>query len=296
MSMPARALFLLAIMSACIYAQTNTPPMLGKLVDAGGYRVHLYCTGQGRPTAIVASGGFSFDWGLIQPEIAKYTRICTYDPAGSAWSDRVPGHSHPTCNERVDELYHLLENAGEHGPYVLVGYSIGGLVARLYAARHSDEVAGMVIVDHAFIDTPKTPNTSPMQGVDSPPVLIYRAPIVLDMEDDENFSRLPERNQQLHRWALTNSLRPTPEMAAVCFDEVEHAEKAPYPLGNRPLAVVSTSYDSAQYRKLQQQVLNLSRDHVQLMAENSTHMVIIDQPEVVTAAIRKVVAASKVPH
>jgi pimeloyl-ACP methyl ester carboxylesterase len=267
--------------------------MPGRLVDAGGHRVHIYCRGEGSPTVVVASGGFSFDWGLVQPEVAKFTRICTYDPAGTAWSDPV-GQMHQSCGDRVDELHQLLENAGEQGPYVLVGYSIGGLVARLYAARYVNEIAGMVIVDHAFIDTPKTPNASAMKGVDSPPVPIYQPPIALDMEDDENFSRLPERDQQLHRWALTNSLRPTPEMAAVCFDEVDRAEKKTrFPLGDKPVAVVSTSYDSARYWQLQQQLLMLSSHHLQLVAENSTHMVIIDRPEVVIEAIRKVVAGAR---
>lgn len=243
---------------------------------------------------VVASGGFSFDWGLVQPEVAKFTRICTYDTAGTAWSDRAAGQTYPSCGERVDELHQLLENAGEQGPYVLVGYSIGGLVARLYAARYFDDVSGMVMVDHAFIDTPSTPNTSAMKGVDSPPVILYRAPIVLDLEDDANFSRLPELDQELHRWALSNSVRPTPEMAAVCFDEVDRAEKkTAFPFGDKPVAVVSTSYDSAAYRKLQQRLLMLSSNHVQVVAENSTHMVIIDQPEAVVEAIRKVAGMVK---
>jgi pimeloyl-ACP methyl ester carboxylesterase len=176
---------------------------------------------------------------------------------------------------------------------VLVGYSIGGLVARLYAAEYSDEVLGMVIVDHAFIDTAGPPVTSQFKEVDSPPVLIYKAPITLDLEDDENFRKLPERDQMLHRWALANSLRPTPEMAAGCFDEVEHAEKTPFPLGNKPVAVVNTTYDSERYRKLQEQLLHLSSKHRQFVAENSTHMVIIDEPEVVVQAIGNVVRAAR---
>lgn len=292
-SMTVRTLLLVATFCVCMFSQTNAPAMPGKLVDAGGHRVHIYCLGHGNPTVIVASGGFSFDWGLVQPEVAKFAQICTYDPAGTAWSEPVPGQTHPRCEERVEELQQLLDHAGERGPYVLVGYSIGGLVARLYAARYADEVAGMVIVDHAFIDThDKSPVISRFEGVDSPPVPIYQPPIVLDMEDDRNFARLPERDQRLHRWALAHSLRPTPEMAAVCFDEVERAEKKiPFPLGSKPVVVVSTTYDSERYRKLQEQLLNLSSNHRQLVAENSTHMVIIDEPEVVVEAIRKVIMA-----
>ncbi len=272
--------------------------MLGKLVDAGGYRVHIYCTGKGSPTVVVASGGFSFDWGLVQPKIAQVTRICSNDPSGTAWSDPIPPGTSPSCAQRVIELHNLLRSAGVNSPSVLVGFSIGGLVARLYAARYSNEIAGMVLVDHAFIDTkhdtePDAKAWTGAPGLDSPPVLISKAPVALDMEDNQNFSKLPPLDQELHRWALGISLRPTPEMAAVCFSEVHAAEaKLPLPLGNKPIAVVSTSYDSPRYRELQRQLLALSRNSKQYVAENSTHMVIIDQPEIVVQAIDDVIAAT----
>src|SRR5271163_4732859 len=101
------------------------PPPLGRLIDVGGHRVHLYCTGQGSPTVIVV-GGFSFDWDLVQPEIAKLTRICTYDVSGTAWSDPGPAS---TCPERTAEIHALLHNAGIEGPFVFTGHSVGGLVS-----------------------------------------------------------------------------------------------------------------------------------------------------------------------
>ena len=103
------ALFLLAGLNASFPARIDatSPPVLGKLVDVGGHRVHIYCTGEGSPTVVVASGGFSFDWGLVQPKVAQITRICTYDPAGTAWSDAVPGKTNPSCNDRVAELHEI---------------------------------------------------------------------------------------------------------------------------------------------------------------------------------------------
>ncbi|MGH9653639.1 MAG: alpha/beta fold hydrolase [Bryobacteraceae bacterium] len=273
------------------------PPPLGKLVDDGGYRVHIYCTGQGSPTVVATGGGFSFDWGLVQPKVAQFTRICTYDPSGRAWSDRIKADDHPTCTGRAKELHTLLKNAGIRGPYIAVGFSIGALIARLYARLYPNEVAGMVIVDHAFINTDghtKTPKSSQhWANVDSPPILISKAPITLGLEDDRNFSRLPERDQQLHQWALSiHSVRPTPAMAAECFSEVNLADKGLlFPLGNRPLVVISTTYDSPAYAQLQRKLLMLSHDSEQLIAHNSTHMVIIDEPEIIVRAIRKVVQA-----
>jgi pimeloyl-ACP methyl ester carboxylesterase len=94
-----------------ILAAPDEPPPapLGRLIDVGGYRVHLYCTGSGSPAVVIMGGAFSFDWGLIQPEVAKFTQVCTYDPSGTAWSDPYPAarrqdKSLPTCADRVEEF------------------------------------------------------------------------------------------------------------------------------------------------------------------------------------------------
>lgn len=293
-------LCLSATIHVCIlYAQADavSPPVLGRLVDIGGRRVHIYCTGQGSP-AVVVAGGFSFDWGLVQAPIAQVTRICTYDPAGTAWSDPDPAQTDPTCTGRVSELHQLLVHAGVKGPYLLVGYSIGALVMRLYAAEYGNEIAGEVLVDHAFIDTPRqseprAPSPS-LKALDSPPQLISETPITLDMRDDQNFSKLPARNRQLHVWARSHSYMPTPAMAAGCFSEVDKGEKRlALPLGNRPIAVVSTLYDSPEYAELQERLLGLSKNSKQLVARNSTHMVTIDEPEVVVKAIQEVTFAAR---
>jgi pimeloyl-ACP methyl ester carboxylesterase len=178
----------------------------------------------------------------------------------------------------------------------MVGFSIGGLVARLYATQYPSEIAGMVLVDHAFIETGSDVGAAKAQpqrsDVDSPPILISKTPIALDLQDDQNFAKLPERDRELHRWALSiHSDRPTPEMAARCFSEVAPDDKSSFPLGNKPLVVISTTYDSPQYAELQHKLLMLSRNSKQLIAQNSTHMVIIDQPEVVVRAIEEVVEA-----
>lgn len=102
------------------------PTPIGKLVDVGGYRVHLYCVGTGSPTVVILGAGYSFDWGLVQPQIAGITQICAYDHSGSAWSDEGPKDS---CALRVQEVHSALKNAGIAGPYVLVGHSIGAVIA-----------------------------------------------------------------------------------------------------------------------------------------------------------------------
>jgi hypothetical protein len=150
----------------------------------------------------------------------------------------------------------------------------------------------MVIVDHAFLGTDNAPKPAEMSlKPDTPPVLISQTPITLDLEDDLNFAKLPQRNQQLHRWALSLPIQhPTPEMAAECGVEVENLSGAQaHPLRHLPLIVLSTRYESASYDKLQKHLLSLSWNSSQIVAENSSHMVIIDEPEIVVGAIRRMV-------
>jgi pimeloyl-ACP methyl ester carboxylesterase len=261
---------------------------MGHLVDVDGHRVHLYCTGSGSPTVMVV-GAFSVDWALVQPQVAKVTRICTYDVAGTAWSDPGPNS---TCPERTGEIHTLLKNAGITGPLVFVGLSVGGLIARFYASQYPDEVAGMVIVDHAF--NPKSAaaprQAGPATNGDSPPVLIEMTPIVLTVEDLSNFNQLPPRIRELHRWAAERL--PRVDHAEAADDCEARLDKAPvaYPLGSRPLVVISTGNQSRGYAPLQAKLLALSRNSRQVMAD-SFHAVEIDQPDVVAAAIRDVVEA-----
>ena len=121
--------------------------MPGQMYDVGGYRLHLDCTGSGSPTVVLFSGlgATSANWARIAPDVAGRTRVCAYDRAGQGWSEDVPqaqdGH------QAVADLQTLLERAGEEGPYVLVGHSIGGDYAMTYATRYPDQVAGMVLLD-----------------------------------------------------------------------------------------------------------------------------------------------------
>jgi pimeloyl-ACP methyl ester carboxylesterase len=278
--------------------QSNPPP-LGTLVDVGGYRVHLYCSGQGTPTVIIVGAAFSFDWQLVQPEVAKFTRVCTFDPSGTAWSDpfqSTPAKSTPACADRVDEIHRLVTRAPIDGPYVLVGFSVGGLWARIYAAEYPDDILGMVIVDHAFQGgvAPAHAASGSLRGY-RPPALISQAPIAIGFEDNENFSKLPERDRELHTWAVSqHPILVDYQMVADCFSAVEHVTAGrEYPLGKMPLVVISTPNEARGYAELQARLLKLSRNSEQVVAWKSTHMVPIDEPEVITEAIREVVDGAR---
>jgi pimeloyl-ACP methyl ester carboxylesterase len=275
---------------------TSRPLPLGTLVDVGGYRVHLYCVGQGSPTVMIL-GAFSFDWALVQPEVAKFTRVCTFDPSGTAWSDPFKTAQVPTCNQRVNEIHQLIMKAPVDGPYVLVGYSVGAQWARLYAASYPNNILGMVILDHAFIPGQVVPRHATHSLLQSygPPTLVSASPIIMDFQDDVNFSKLPKLDQELHIWALSqNPIQPDYEMAQDCFSVLATVTgKSPFPLGDMPLAVISTANETPGYLKLQTDLMALSHRSEHVIAWNSTHMVLIDEPEVITGSILKMATAAR---
>jgi pimeloyl-ACP methyl ester carboxylesterase len=128
----------------------SKPRHPGKLVDLGGHKLHVNCTGHGSPTVVVENGlgDFSFDWILVQNRVAAFTRICTYDRAGYAWSE--PGPKPRTFAQINLELRDALAKLGERGPFLLVGHSYGGPVMRTFATTYPHEVAGLVLVDASF--------------------------------------------------------------------------------------------------------------------------------------------------
>jgi pimeloyl-ACP methyl ester carboxylesterase len=280
----------------------SQPPPLGTLVDVGGYRVHLYCIGHGTPTVVIM-GEFSFDWQLVQPDVAEFTRVCTFDLSGTAWSDpfkTTAVKSTPACADRVDEIHRLVTRAPIDGPYVLVGYSVGGLWVRIYAAEYPENIQGMVIVDHAFqgggAPTHAASSSGSLRGY-TPPALISQAPIAIGFEDDSNFSKLPTHDRELHTWALAqHPILVDYEMVADCFSGIDRLTAGrPYPLGNMHLVVISTPNEARGYAELQAKLLALSHNSEHVVAWKSTHMVPIDEPEVITEAIRDVVDGVRKP-
>jgi pimeloyl-ACP methyl ester carboxylesterase len=122
-------------------------PESGRLVDVGGYSLMLNCTGSGSQTVILEAGwsDLSVEWRTVQPEIAKFARVCSYDRAGYGGSDRGPM---PRTSLRIaTDLHTLLKNAGEMPPYVLVGSYFGGYNVRVFNGLYPDEVAGIVLAD-----------------------------------------------------------------------------------------------------------------------------------------------------
>lgn len=208
--MTSAALWALLLSVAGAQTPTEVPKPPGRMVDIGGRRLHLNCSGKGTPTVVVENGGdsFSVDWALVQPAVSQFTRICTYDRAGYAWSD--PGPVRDLPEQIMVDLELLLRLGGVKPPYVLVGQSISGLFVRDYQRRFPEHVAGMVLVD----PTTEDGNAYIIDGKPIPISLVTREelqrfmknymanppppqPIPAHPETHSPYDRLPEESQTL---------------------------------------------------------------------------------------------------
>lgn len=142
----------------------------GRLVDAGGHQLHIYCVGEGLPTVVLEAPatGMSAAWGWVQPEVARVTRVCGYDRTGLGWSEAGDRPYQPSAV--AGELHTLLQRAGESGPYVLVGQGLGAAFAALFAAQFGSDVAALVLVDPPAPD-PALERTPMMRLVNASPWL-----------------------------------------------------------------------------------------------------------------------------
>jgi pimeloyl-ACP methyl ester carboxylesterase len=266
-------------------AQAFPPP--GQMVDIGGYRLHINCTGSGSPIVVIDAGwgDASAGWGWVQPEVAKTTRICTYDRAGMGWSNVS---SQPrTAREFAKELHTLLAKANEPGPYVLVGHSLGGYTVRVYAHDYPEEVAGLVLIDPQNLSTSgvATPQPAPKPGRTSLPALIARAGLVRLLSGlDQD---LPPQDQHAYK-----ALSVTPRWIQTALDEARGMTeggaqaRAVTTLGDLPLIVLSRFKDlDADTAASHARYLQLSSNSQQLFADQSGHAIQIEQPDAAVAAI-----------
>lgn len=137
--------FVFEMVAAAASARRHPPP--GERYEVDGVALHLHCTGSGDPTVVLESGAGAgmLAWAWVQSAVARETRVCAYDRAGYGWSGG--GGDDVDAERVVERLRTLLRAAGEDGPYVVVGHSLGGHYVRVFADAHPDEVSGVVLVD-----------------------------------------------------------------------------------------------------------------------------------------------------
>jgi len=287
------------------------PPAPGRLIDVGGRNLHVLCSGEGSPTVILEAGASSFaiDWTLVQREVSRANRVCSYDRAGSGWSDPTTA---ATRASSAHDLHTLLERAGEQEPFVLVGASRGGLLIRSYLLAYPDEVAGFVFVDPSTEDRLFTMLNG--QGI----AIAELTAEQLATTFPKAVIRVPRRNPQ--RGAPFDKLPPdlydirvrldekliasspdsvTPDVVGAS-QEAERAmlarllatRKTPYPLGSRPTVVLTRGDEKNEGREGSHAALaRLSTNSRHSVITGAGHEIHLFEPPAVISAIADVVRA-----
>jgi pimeloyl-ACP methyl ester carboxylesterase len=304
----------------------------GQLVSAQGTRLNFYCMGRSSPTVVFDSGWGDWApvWTIVQPEVAKWTRACSYDRAGAGFSD--PGPMPRTSVRIAAELRSALHNAGIQGPYILVGNAFGGDNVRAFAARYPAEVAALVLVEADIVSSPEerrghTKLIASMRecrdaiaaGKPLPQLPTGPGGPARSCAQQFFFRGLPEAMWSPELNAKLLELVQTKvamydsyisEMEQMPVDET-YLEQHSRSLGSRPIRVLSTgnhgvhSLDPSrppdpEQQKYEEEVareqakwLELSSNARQLFTDKSSEYIPFDQPSFVVDAIREVYTQSK---
>ncbi len=263
--------FVAAVLLLVISCSSGSAPV-SRLVDVGGHRLNIRCSGQGTPSVVVGSGLASgnHDWGPVEERVSEYTQVCSYDRVGLGESGSAAGV--PTAQTASDELHSLLAGAGITGPVVMVGHSYGGLVAQLYAAQHPDNTAGLVLVDSLQKDN------------------LVRSDEILG-----------EQAMALFMQGMQNN--PEGVDLAASFDQAAMIND----LGDLPLTVITAGrpdlppfINAAVSEQLadswlqsQQDLVRLSSAGSHIVAEESGHCIQCEQPKLVADAVLREVSRAR---
>jgi pimeloyl-ACP methyl ester carboxylesterase len=270
----------------------DTYPAPGKTYDVGGHRLHLDCHGRGGPTVVLSSGlgEFSASWARIVGQIEGTTRVCAYDRAGQGWSTDAKSPQDGVAAAK--DLHTLLAVAGEHGPFVVVGHSIGGPYALTYAARYPDQVAGAVLLD----------SSSPEQLTKIPAFASQYALMRRGLALMPTLSRLglgglltPATHLPAAAAGPVKALTSSARGARNGRDEVSvlpdlfTQAQALTSLHGKPLAVLtaSESLDDSGWAAAQDQLAALSTNHVHRIV-HSTHPGLLEDQTPATASVRAI--------
>lgn len=328
------ALILLLVLAGLSYnaieqhADARRFPQQGKSIqlgpEFGNVSLNIDCSGQGSPTVILDSGlGVpAVGWEFVQPDVAKFTRVCSYDRAGYGWSSAGPMPR--TSAEIVKELHALLAAVGEKPPYILVGHSFGGYNVRVFSGAYPTAVAGMVLVDASHEDQVKMEpqalvNYSNKQDASSKwqtllqPALIHLG-IARLMTNTSQPSYLPRNFLEELRYLQlqTKFLDATASELAVFPSTSADEVRASGNLGDKPLVVLTAgkgpnyaalppdfprkAFDD--FEVIWRNVLQVREAHLstrgrQIIVPDSDHMIPFERPDTIVSAIREVCTAAR---
>lgn len=255
-------------------------PMPGQLVDVGGHRLHLSCTGSGSPTVVLepGAGEMAANLGWITPAVARSTHVCVYDRAGRGWSE--PTDTPQDGAQIATDLHTLLHRAGVPGPYVLAGHSFGGLYVLAFADRYPDEVPGMVLVDTTAPGIPTAANSRGESDV------LKRISALTSTAARFGLSRvyaqlsygdLPAQSRDEVRasGATASTLRSTIDEYAQASTSMQEAA-ALHDFGHKPLVVLTAGLgNDATWSTAQDRLAKLSSNAVHRVVDGATHEALV---------------------
>jgi pimeloyl-ACP methyl ester carboxylesterase len=262
----------------------------GKLVDVGGYRLHISCAGSGGPSVILEYGleASYLDWRMVQPEIARFTRVCVYDRAGYGWSDSSPRPRVPSV--MAEELHTLLHNSGEPSPYILVAHSFGSYNAIMFAHQFPEDVFGLVLVDGM-----DTPSDFPFHWRKRIDLRAMQAAIPFGIPRWRGWcggaapEHLRGEKQAITcRANLYNTFYRERESLSASAQEIRDIGS----LGDKPLIVIARDPSlepsgRSGWKLIQEEKLKLSTHAELVVATGSGHDVPITRPDLIIAAVRR---------
>ena len=236
-------------------------------------------------------GDSSLVWTLVQPKLATMTRVCSYDRSGTAWShDAGPQHG---LSHAADDLDRLLKISGEHSPYLLVGHSWGGWLITVYARRHLENVAGIMLVDSSVGFDPPVIEKMPESQNGGPPT----GPLIVKKNSDgkdDPFKRLPASSYRAYLWSESLPRFDDVDDPDEPLATVQHAASGEFPLDSKPLVLIAArkadgliDQDTEKGKAIRSKILNLSRTSTLIYAD-SGHHVQLERPDVVVDAVRQI--------
>jgi pimeloyl-ACP methyl ester carboxylesterase len=284
-------------------ADAKAFPMPGRLVDVGGYRLHINCTGEGSPTVVLepGAGEMSSNHALLSQALSTQTRVCAYDRAGRGWSE--PADPVQDGTQIAADLHALLHNANVPGPYVLAGHSFGGLYVQTFAANYPDEVAGMVLIDAT--NRASAPPTGPVSAragydiLDRLTALISilgRVGVARLYAPLEDINSLPSQARDEVRANISDpgNLRSTADEYIRANASMEETA-ALRDFSDKPLVVLTAGIgNDSKHEASQNELATLSTNSVHKTIDFASHEAFIIEPDaaaITTQAIQDVVTA-----
>jgi len=276
-----------------LVVEVETPP--GRMIDVGGYRLHLYCRGHGHPVVVFDAGlgGFSMDWIFVQSLLEGDAEVCAYDRAGYGWSD--PGPAPRDSDQIATELVALLHNADLPPPYVLVGHSFGGYNVEIFAKNNPREVAGIVLVEASHPEqSDRLPHLPAETGRPD------RGMLVTFFDPSVVYEHYPEQYWHPIGGLMSSGKALRAQQRELRNFDVSAAQvRMAGDLPRVPLVVVTRGRrvwpetplgDSMEkaWAELQHELALSAPGGRQLIARRSGHLVHLDEPEIVVEAVRLV--------